>query len=111
MLIRFRVSFIGLLFFFFLLPCAVLIHRPDVTVTSLNPRDQFVLCGSDGLWDVLTNQQACDFVIKELKKKKKEENRENIAQKLADHAYALGSEDNITALIVYCVGNEIPCKT
>jgi serine/threonine protein phosphatase PrpC len=89
----------------------VLIHRPDITVTSVSPRDQFVICGSDGLWDVLTNQQAVDFVLKELKRRKSSESVADIAQKLADHAYSLGSEDNITALIVFFVNNdELPLK-
>jgi serine/threonine protein phosphatase PrpC len=88
----------------------VLIHRPDVTVTSLNPRDQFVICGSDGLWDVLTNQQAVEFVLREMRKRKKEESMSDIAQKLADHAYSLGSEDNITAVVTFLVNNELPHK-
>jgi len=88
----------------------VLIHRPDVTVTSLNPRDQFVICGSDGLWDVLTNQQAVEFVLREMRKKKRDESLHDIAQKLADHAYSLGSEDNITALITFFVNHDLPFK-
>lgn len=89
----------------------VLIHRPDITVTSKHPRDQFIICGSDGLWDVLTNQQAVEFVLKELKKKKATEPVKDIAQKLADHAYSLGSEDNITALIMFFPNNRLPFKT
>jgi len=89
----------------------VLIHRPDVSVTSVNSRDQFIICGSDGLWDVMTNQQACDFVLKELKKKKRGESMAEIGQKLAEHAYSLGSEDNITALVVFFVNHELPHKS
>jgi serine/threonine protein phosphatase PrpC len=88
----------------------VLIHRPDITVNSINPRDQFIICGSDGLWDVLTNQQAVEFVLKELKKRKAGESVSDISQKLADHAYSLGSEDNITALIMWFANNELPFK-
>lgn len=88
----------------------MLIHKPDITVTSINPRDQFIICGSDGLWDVLTNQQAVEFVLKELKKRKALDSLADISQKLADHAYSLGSEDNITALIMFFAPDTLPLK-
>jgi serine/threonine protein phosphatase PrpC len=41
-----------------------LIARPDVSVTSLTPYDRFAIVASDGLWDVMTSQEACDFVLR-----------------------------------------------
>lgn len=88
----------------------VLIHRPDVTATNMSSRDQFIVCGSDGLYDVMTNQQVIDFVGKELRKKRRSDPVEDISQKLADQAYSLGSEDNITVLIMYFANNTLPFK-
>ncbi|KAK9829310.1 hypothetical protein WJX72_005079 [[Myrmecia] bisecta] len=36
--------------------------EPDVTRTPLKPEDSFVVLGSDGLWDVISDQQAVDIV-------------------------------------------------
>ncbi len=34
--------------------------EPDVARVELSSADEFLLLASDGLWDVLTDQQACD---------------------------------------------------
>jgi hypothetical protein len=36
--------------------------RPDVFRVRLCPDDQFVILASDGLWDVYSDQDACDLV-------------------------------------------------
>jgi len=73
---------------------------------------QFILLASDGLWDVLSNEQACELVLNYLheyhlahnsfwrSQQTQDEAAQFVTQKLADHAYTLGSEDNITALLV-----------
>lgn len=35
--------------------------EPDVKRTKLGPGDSFVIMGSDGLWDVMDDQTACDI--------------------------------------------------
>lgn len=40
--------------------------EPDVTRHRLTPDDKFILLASDGLWDVLTDQEAVDVVDSEL---------------------------------------------
>ncbi|CAI5462601.1 unnamed protein product [Closterium sp. Yama58-4] len=39
-----------------------LICRPDVTVRTIDPNDQFVVMGSDGVWDVLSNAEVVEIV-------------------------------------------------
>ncbi|KIY99605.1 hypothetical protein MNEG_8356 [Monoraphidium neglectum] len=37
--------------------------EPEISYVTLEPeRDQFVVLASDGVWDVLTNEQVCDIV-------------------------------------------------
>jgi len=39
---------------------------PDITETAIEPNDKFFILACDGIWDCLTNQEACDFVTKRL---------------------------------------------
>ena len=41
--------------------------NPDIKVVDFTEDIDFVIIGCDGIWDCLTNQQACDFVQKRLK--------------------------------------------
>jgi serine/threonine protein phosphatase PrpC len=76
-----------------------LIAKPDITMTSITKDDQFLVLGTDGLWDVMSNQDACDFVLKEVKKNKMDP--EKMAEKMVNRAFQLGSEDNITVAVVF----------
>ena len=41
--------------------------NPDIKIIDYNNDIDFAIIGCDGIWDCLTNQQACDFVSKRLK--------------------------------------------
>ena len=41
--------------------------NPDIKVVDFTNDIDFVIIGCDGIWDCLTNQEACDFVSKRLK--------------------------------------------
>lgn len=36
--------------------------EPEVTIIDRSPDDEFLILGTDGLWDVIDNQEACSFV-------------------------------------------------
>ncbi|KAJ0229964.1 protein phosphatase 2C 64 [Hirschfeldia incana] len=36
--------------------------EPSITVHTLQPHDQFIICASDGLWEHMTNQEAVEIV-------------------------------------------------
>ena len=57
--------------------------------------DQFVIVACDGLWDVIQDQQAVDFVLKY------QEDKENISQHLINEALRRGSTDNITVVVAW----------
>eukprot|EP00163_Fabomonas_tropica_P026076 TRINITY_DN4654_c0_g1_i1.p1 TRINITY_DN4654_c0_g1~~TRINITY_DN4654_c0_g1_i1.p1 ORF type:complete len:343 (+),score=70.38 TRINITY_DN4654_c0_g1_i1:1446-2474(+) len=71
--------------------------EPEFKKVVLTPQDRFVLLACDGLWGVITHQEACDFVLEKLGVEK---DLELICKALVDKAYDAGSTDNITAMIV-----------
>lgn len=42
--------------------------NPDIIVEDYSKGVDFIIVGCDGIWDCLTNQQACDFVKERLQK-------------------------------------------
>lgn len=62
---------------------------PDLTAVDLLPGDRFLLC-SDGLSDVLDDEAIAWAMT----------SKQDVARALVDAAYAAGSHDNITALVV-----------
>ncbi|CAM8937485.1 unnamed protein product [Rhodiola kirilowii] len=83
--------------------------EPEVTVCQRTKNDEFLILASDGLWDVISNQVACQVVRKclygRLRKgiqdeTVKENNVTRAATLLAKLAMARGSKDNISVVIV-----------
>jgi len=71
--------------------------QPDVTTRILRPGDDFLILGTDGLWDYVGEQEAVEIACERLKHGLR---LEDTAQVLTDLAFNRGSSDNITALIV-----------
>eukprot|EP00549_Striatella_unipunctata_P008024 CAMPEP_0118706532 /NCGR_PEP_ID=MMETSP0800-20121206/20614_1 /TAXON_ID=210618 ORGANISM="Striatella unipunctata, Strain CCMP2910" /NCGR_SAMPLE_ID=MMETSP0800 /ASSEMBLY_ACC=CAM_ASM_000638 /LENGTH=449 /DNA_ID=CAMNT_0006609085 /DNA_START=136 /DNA_END=1488 /DNA_ORIENTATION=+ len=85
-------------------------ERPAVTCdveTDTHPiedGDQFVLLASDGLWDVMSSQEAVDFVNAQLKASfsfRKESVRQEMARYLSSEALRLGSSDNVSVIVLW----------
>ncbi|XP_074293030.1 putative protein phosphatase 2C 59 [Silene latifolia] len=72
--------------------------RVDVTEEKVHSSLEFVILASDGLWDVVTNEEAVAMV-------KPMEDAEEAAKKLMQEAYQRGSADNITCVVVCFLGN------
>ncbi|KMT11924.1 hypothetical protein BVRB_5g098880 [Beta vulgaris subsp. vulgaris] len=86
-----------------------MIHEPDVIVHKRIPSDEFLVIASDGLWDVLSNETACDIVTKcfsdEVVCKMVVDGltancASASAAMLVELALARGSNDNITVIVV-----------
>uniref|UniRef100_A0A2N9GDX7 PPM-type phosphatase domain-containing protein n=1 Tax=Fagus sylvatica TaxID=28930 RepID=A0A2N9GDX7_FAGSY len=84
------------------------ISKPEVTMTKRSNNDEFLILASDGLWDVISNEVACQIVKRCLDGRMKRnslevENESRAAEAaavLAELAMARGSNDNITVIVV-----------
>eukprot|EP01088_Endostelium_zonatum_P010147 TRINITY_DN234_c1_g1_i1.p1 TRINITY_DN234_c1_g1~~TRINITY_DN234_c1_g1_i1.p1 ORF type:complete len:507 (-),score=126.82 TRINITY_DN234_c1_g1_i1:43-1563(-) len=62
---------------------------------------EFVVIACDGLWDVMKNEEAVEWVRERIEKGKgSDEELKTIAKDLAEHAIAIGSTDNVSICIV-----------
>lgn len=92
------------------------ISEPEVTVSERTNSDEFLILASDGLWDVVSNEFACQVVRRcldgQAMKPQKTENRRSphtteektrpavAAMKLVEMAMGRGSRDNVSAIVV-----------
>lgn len=73
-------------------------HLPQIYKYNINPNDKFIIFACDGLWDVLSNQDAIDYVNELLLNKKF---KGNYSKELAEHAINKGSLDNVSVIIYF----------
>lgn len=82
--------------------------EPEVTVTQRTESDDFLVIASDGLWDVMTNEFACNVVWEGFNRQTDRRFSDgssgncslNAAAMLAVLAMARGSRDNISVIVV-----------
>eukprot|EP00590_Aulacoseira_subarctica_P009093 CAMPEP_0172414894 /NCGR_PEP_ID=MMETSP1064-20121228/1496_1 /TAXON_ID=202472 /ORGANISM="Aulacoseira subarctica , Strain CCAP 1002/5" /LENGTH=487 /DNA_ID=CAMNT_0013151757 /DNA_START=81 /DNA_END=1544 /DNA_ORIENTATION=+ len=80
----------------------------EINQCLLKDGDEFVVVASDGLWDVMTSQEAVDFVHSKLnsendpeKSNDKAWNRRHMSRFLAKEAMDRGTGDNVCVLILW----------
>jgi protein phosphatase 2C len=94
-------------------------HFPEVTKTiKVLKTDIFIIMGCDGIWDVISNEEAVIFVLDLICKRDMSRYRinhgpgkiydtnpnrikYNFAQELVNYALAKGGEDNMTAIVIF----------
>ena len=86
-------------------------HEPDIydyqlTVSRNFIKEKFIIMACDGVWDVISNQEAVDFILYkldviQLTKDQYRPNSKNIANLLGEYALSKGSQDNISVLIIF----------
>ena len=74
-----------------------MIPDPEVTIYDISVNDDFFIIASDGLWDVITCEDAIARVTSDLNEGK---SCDECAENLSDLALKLGSSDNVTIVIV-----------
>ncbi|KAJ4775941.1 Protein phosphatase 2C-like protein [Rhynchospora pubera] len=81
-------------------PCSTpspLIADPEFNHTTLTPHDEFLIIASDGIWDVLSSQQAVSIVRRGLRR---HDDPDRSARDLAMEALHLNTCDNLTVIVV-----------
>ncbi|KAJ4783423.1 Protein phosphatase 2C-like protein [Rhynchospora pubera] len=81
-------------------PCSTpspLIADPEFNHTTLTPHDEFLIIASDGIWDVLSSQQAVSIVRRALRR---HDDPHRSARDLAMEALHLNTCDNLTVIVV-----------
>lgn len=83
--------------------CQFVTHKPDLYKYRITKKDKFIIIACDGLWDVVSNQEAINFVLKNCydSEMKRINPKINIARKLAEMAIDLESGDNVTCIVVF----------
>lgn len=66
---------------------------PEIQDVSINKEVEFLLLASDGLWDVVSNQDAVTMV-------QSIQDAQEAAKRLTEEAYKKGSADNITCVVI-----------
>ncbi|PRP74630.1 hypothetical protein PROFUN_03552 [Planoprotostelium fungivorum] len=92
-------------------PLKMVISEPEIRVEELTPKDKWVIIASDGLWDVVSDQKACDIV-------RRFDSPEEASKRLVDYALSMGTMDNTTAVVVklnwhldFLTEEELNCET
>lgn len=78
-------------------------YAEDIKNQEIDKGDQFLVLGSDGLFDKMASQEVCDFILNMISETNKnmEVSLTDIAERLA--AYCInekGVRDNVTVMIV-----------
>lgn len=81
------------------------IPEPEISVFARHARDELLLLASDGLWDVLSNQEATDLALRSIKRAREKGASRKAAARVAatvltKAAVDRGSRDNITVVII-----------
>ena len=66
------------------------LREPDI--------DEFLILACDGLWDVMSIEEVCDYVYSQIRQPSKD--LKCIANDVVDMCMAKGCSDNITIIIV-----------
>jgi len=69
--------------------------EPYYSNRKISPGDKYLVLACDGIWDVLTNQNAADIVSKHATK-----SLGFAAHTLRGWAYSLGSGDDLSVIVV-----------
>ncbi|KAF7837669.1 putative protein phosphatase 2C 13 [Senna tora] len=74
-----------------------LIADPDVKQVALTEDDEFLIIGCDGIWDVISSQDAVSFVRRGLRR---HDDPQLCARELVKEALRLNTSDNLTVIVI-----------
>lgn len=70
--------------------------QPEVKLKTIDGSDEYLVIASDGLWDVMENEEVAKFLMDAVKTT----DFLQLAKSLANEAIRRGTTDNITVLVV-----------
>ena len=68
--------------------------EPEILEKDIGAEDEYLVLASDGVWDVMRNEEVARFIGG------KKGEFLNLAKDLCSEALLLGSQDNVTALVI-----------
>ncbi len=68
--------------------------EPEITEKQIDADDEYLVLATDGIWDVLRNDEVAKLVLKHAK------NFADVSKELCSEAILMGSADNVTALVI-----------
>nr|XP_023676012.1 protein phosphatase 1B-like isoform X1 [Paramormyrops kingsleyae] len=71
--------------------------EPEVYEVERSEDDEFALLACDGIWDVMSNEDACSFIRSRLQL---QDNLEEVCNSLLDTCLHKGSRDNMSVVLV-----------
>lgn len=78
--------------------------EPELKSVTLTEEDEFLIIGSDGIWDVFSNQNAVDFTRRRLQE---HNDVELCCREMVEEAIKRQASDNLTVVVV-CFHSEPP---
>ncbi|XP_008788784.1 probable protein phosphatase 2C 27 [Phoenix dactylifera] len=80
--------------------------EPELKMITLTKEDEFLIIGSDGIWDVFSNQNAVDFARRRLQE---HNDVKKCCKELVEEAIRRSAMDNLTIVMV-CFHMEPPAQ-
>ncbi|KAK6197589.1 phosphatase 2C-like domain-containing protein [Scheffersomyces amazonensis] len=77
----------------------LVIGKPFTTSTEITDSDDFIILACDGVWDVISDLRACNFVLEQFNKENADD-PQKVAKKLCQLAMDNSTTDNVTVMIV-----------
>ncbi|KAM7275940.1 hypothetical protein ACFE04_017806 [Oxalis oulophora] len=85
-----------------------IISEPEITFTTRKDEDECLILASDGLWDVMTNEEVGELARRVLRRRRRLINKDNndispaqvVADSLTELALCRNSTDNISVIVV-----------
>ncbi|XP_029637683.1 protein phosphatase 1B isoform X3 [Octopus sinensis] len=79
-------------------PCEQLVSpEPEIFTECRNEKDEFLVLACDGIWDVMSNEELCDFVRSRMLIT---ESLEDICNQVVDTCLYKGSRDNMSIVLI-----------
>jgi len=98
-------------------PVSLVESKPEVKVAQLKPDDEFLVIGCDGVWDVLSNQEAVDLARRHVLPVNAdgagpdsgvtERAAEKAAREITVAALERGTMDNVTVVVMALLRGEL----